>query len=252
MKKITTLDKIDAWIPKINTKKLFLATSYRNGGVSDYPFSSLNMASYNDDSIENIERNRQLFCMKYKLPYERLITCNQVHDNNIQVIDNKLGSFVALSSDGLITNVRDILLGIITADCLPIFVFNDNESVIGIFHAGWKGTYENILTKGIEKICKIYNENVNNINVVIGPGISVKSYEVGDEFRDYFEYLEERDDSLYLNLYKENIKRAIDIGINKDKIIAYDSCTALEPDKFYSYRKEKPKTGRMLSVIMIK
>ncbi len=233
------------------------ATSLREGGVSDNPYFSLNLAFHVGDNSRNVIENRKLFFNALNINYKDIISLKQIHSDRIFLVtknDIGKGALNYESSlnegDGLVTIEKNIPLVILTADCLPIFFFEKEKKIIGIVHSGWKGTYLDIVSKMVDKIVSLGGK-IENIIVGLGPGIEGKCYEVGEEFLSRFDkkYLEKINEKYYLDLYKINVDKLLMKGISKGNIFESKMCTFCEEDKFFSYRREKI-TGRMASVIM--
>ena len=155
----------------------------RNGGVSKKENFSLNCSLNSKDTKINVNKNINI-CLKNLKIRKKIKFINQIHSNKIVEINKKnIGN--KYSGDGLITSNKQIALGILTADCCPIFIFDKNKKYICALHSGWKGALKNIAAKGIEyfvkkKIIK------KNIVVLIGPCLSFKNFEVSKDFKSRF------------------------------------------------------------------
>ena len=123
----------------------------------------------------------------------------QTHSKNVQIVNNK--NLFCKDTDGMLTMNKDICLKIKTADCLPIFFYNESPFIIGVVHAGWKGLKRGII-KETYKVIKNNIKDISTIQVLIGPSISQKNYEVQDEFFDYFEskFIAKKNNKLFLDL----------------------------------------------------
>ena len=190
----------------------------------------------------------------------------------------------ALGGDGLITNTPGVLLAVKVADCLPVIVADRKRRAVGIFHAGWRGTVQRIVEKGIGEMRRQLGCNPANLVAVIGPGIGACCYEIGEEvenefdsqfaysrelFEDVFDswslktkypmlFLNQRAPghgepalSRHLDLVKANWCQLLDAGVPAENIQSMNLCTACRTDLFFSYRKEQV-TGRMLAVVGIR
>ncbi len=189
------------------------------------------------------------------LPLDFGVFAKQIHHSSITpvfVSNRGSGAFsdnnAIKDCDGLITNNKNIVLCIQSADCLPIFILDKEKSIISLLHAGWKGTAKRIIEKAINLFIKLYNSNSKDIIISFGPCIRECCYEVSDSFKNTFskEVLKEKENHYYLNLVKENTQQANTLGISN---IFSDSalCTSCNIDLFYSHRKEGSKSGRIMS-----
>ncbi|MFH1783678.1 MAG: peptidoglycan editing factor PgeF [bacterium] len=216
--------------------------------------------SFRDGPQENVLSNRKSFCDKLGINYSHLICFDQVHGNTITELgieDRGKGALEKESAigetDAGVTRDKNVPFGILTADCVPLFFFDKEKKVVAVAHAGYKGTMKKIAIHTIEKMYKKYGCRVHNILVGIGPAIRECCYQVTDEFKDYFpEHVREREGKLYCNLIDENRKQLISSGILTGNILDCGFCTVCDNDKFFSFRKEKDKAGRILSLIMLK
>jgi polyphenol oxidase len=260
--------------------------STRQGGVTkEYGGNQLNLGVTKEDSPDNVAHNRESFLRaigaETKGKTWPSVQMRQVHSPIVHRVDKKGPHPVA--GDGLITNAPGLLIGVKVADCLPVIAVDPVHRAIGVFHAGWRGTVQRIVEKGIGEMRRNFASNPKDILVVIGPGIGACCYQVGDEvieqFRSQFAYaddlIEEVFDShslhtkyplLFLNqrapghgeppkvphidLVKANKRQAMDAGVPERNIEALNLCTACRTDIFFSYRKEHL-TGRMLGAVGI-
>tara|TARA_X000001036_G_C20653242_1_gene795882 strand:+ start:1019 stop:1687 length:669 start_codon:yes stop_codon:yes gene_type:complete len=186
---------------------------------------------------------------KYKIDGSLLADVNQVHSNKILIVD-KSGNYG--DADGIITSPLDNLVLLIkTADCIPIFIYDNITRNYGIVHAGWRGVKKKIHLKAIEKFIGL-GSHKNNLNFVMGPSIKACCYEVGAEMLDYFgTSVIEKNGSFFLDLNKSVTSDFVNIGIVKDKI-KIDSICTYENKHLHSFRRDREKSGRMLSVIVNK
>ena len=152
------------------------------GGVSNGIYKSLNCGIGSNDKKKNVIRNLKIVSNKIGVK-KKIILLHQLHSNKIFFI-HKI-SKKKLLGDGLITNIKNIAIGILTADCAPILFYDPKKNIIGAVHAGWKGAYKKIVKKMINNLKK-RGSNLNDILAVIGPCISQKSYEVQNDFKINF------------------------------------------------------------------
>ena len=233
----------------------------RLGGKSNGIYKSLNCGYGSADNKKNISRNLALVKKKIKSGFSKIILLNQIHSNKFYYIDKKSNpNNKRFEGDALITNKSDTPIGVLTADCAPILMFDKKNKVIAAIHAGWKGAYKGILKKVIKFMIK-KDCAVNDITVVIGPCISIKNYEVKKDFikkfikkdiknKVFFKKLKNKN---YFNL-KEYIEYQLKIlGIKKIEVINKDTFNI--KNNFFSARRSKSNNeddyGRNISIIMI-
>ena len=196
----------------------------------------------------------------FNMPETSRVGLKQVHGANIVVIDSygdDLGRISNLEGDGLITNLPNIILSTGHADCVPIYFVDPGKRIVGIAHGGWRGTYGNITGKMIGRMVDHYGSDIEDIIIGIGPSIGPCCYEVGmdlgNEFKDKFtefpDILVDRDDRVFLDLWKVNYLQAKEKGIGGENIIVPRICTSCNMDKFHSYRGENGTDGRMIAAI---
>lgn len=196
------------------------------------------------------------------IPKENVIDVKQVHGTDIIVVDSDLkdsGDNRQLEGDGLVTNLSKISLITYHADCVPIFFADVSNRVVGLAHSGWKGTLNNISGKMINLMEKHFNSKTKNILIGIGPSIGACCYEVKEDLIQVFTKKYSHFNNIFrvdggktfLDLWKVIYLQILDEGIPKENIIAANTCTSCNVDKFYSYRKEKGIDKRMVAAISL-
>ena len=178
----------------------------------------------------------------------------QIHEDRIEIIEQRPYKPLELEgTDGMITNLRGVMLTTVHADCLPVYFFDQFKNVIGLVHAGWRGTNMGIGAKCTELMMKEYRSDPEDIMVFIGPGISKCCFEVGAEVYEEFksnwdfidEFAEKKGDKYYLDLKGINRRQLEDMGIPAANIETSTHCTCCEPEMFCSYRREGGTYKRM-------
>ena len=231
----------------------------RQGGVSKGIYKSLNCGIGSADKINNINRNLEIVCKKIGCNRNNLILLNQVHSSIVHKI-NKITK-KRLKGDSLVTSKKRIALGILTADCAPVFIYDPITNVISALHAGWKGAYKKIISTTLKEF-KSRGSKLKNLIAVIGPSIDRKNYEVRKDFLSKFlrkeksnkKFFNKKKSKLYFSL-KDYIKKdLVKFGVKNIEIINKD--TYLKSNNFFSARRSiKNKLndyGRNISIIMIK
>ena len=231
----------------------------KSGGHSDGIYRSLNCGKRSKDNKNNINKNLKKICQKIGCSKSKLVLLNQTHSNKVFSINNIPKK--KPNGDALVTYVNKYALGILTADCAPIFIFDPKKKIIAAIHAGWKGAYKKIIYKTIYKLKKKGSE-INNLIAVIGPCIAKENYEVKKDFLNKFikknqknkRFFNFNKDQIFFSL-KDYIKGQLkEIGVKNIEII--DKDTYLKKNKFFSSRWSLKNNnydyGRNISVIMIK
>lgn len=175
-----------------------------------------------------------------------LIFGNQVHKDHLEVVTIEDKGAIIIKTDGLMTKDKGIVLGIKTADCVPILFYEPEEKIIGAVHAGWKGSLLGISGKMIRQIC-VNGGNSKKIICVLGPHICQKCYTVPRERARLFEkkYLKNE----CLDLTAINIDQFLREGVRRENIEVLPFCTFHQNDRFFSYRKEGKDCGSMINFI---
>jgi len=215
---------------------------------------------FDNISSKQLKSNRHKFLKALGIDYNDLVCMRQVHQNRVIRLTTKDKGKGSVSfedalpnCDGIITNQKGFPLSVLSADCLPIFLYDLKNSIIGILHAGWRGTYKNIVKKALHLMKRNFKTEAKNLIVALGPAIRSCCYEVGDEFRQYFpNRLSKRDGRFYLDLVDVNKKLLIQLGVRNKNILDSNICTSCQNKNFFSYRKEGSLAGRMMSLIMLK
>jgi YfiH family protein len=224
------------------------------------PYDGFNITYYTDDDAEHIAQCRYDLRQMLEVADDHLILPRQVHDTRIaEVTAQNLGDkFEGI--DALITTLPRTCIGVSTADCVPILIYDTRTRAIAAAHAGWRGTVQRIGRKTIQAMADSYASIPADLKVVIGPSIGPDAFEVGDEVYDAFREADfdmsriafKRDGKWHIDLWQAN---AIDIeaaGVPHNAIEIAGVCTYQEYDRFFSARRLGIKSGRIYTGIMIK
>ncbi len=247
---------------------IFCFTTTRLGGKSKAKFASLNCSPFSGDDIECVEENWKIVNKLLPCDYRCKIIPYQTHEDNCLIIDERTISLpekeqqVLLNGvDALITNVPKVLLTISTADCVPIVFYDPCKQVVGVAHAGWRGTVKKIALKVIQLMTSIYHCNTLDIKVCIGPSISVEAFEVGNEVVEEFRkggfnmlnILQKNSitDKFHIDLWKANEELLISAGLLQKNIEVSGLCTYMKSNEFFSARKLGIRSGRNCTAIML-
>ena len=272
--------------------------STRPGGVSTVyapatKRSELNLGLTASDTEKNVLRNRELFLRALldektakKKSAASLTLLRQIHSGIVYGFpDQSAAKKASLSGDGMITAQSGALLGILTADCLPIFVVDVRQRIVAAFHAGWRGTAARIVERGVGRMRAEFGSKPADLTAAIGPGIGGCCYAIGDEVRNQFDSQFAYSDQLFrevydsdpikekypllfltarapghsnlgpsthLDLAEANRRQLLDAGLAPAKIHSLGLCTACNPGEFFSHRADQGFTGRMMSVVGVR
>jgi len=262
--------------------------STRKGGFSRlYGGGALNLGFTKGDSHANVERNREAFERKLGAFTRKrlwpLVTLRQIHSDLIHGVERPPKT--PLAGDGMVTDRGEMLLGIQTADCLPVILVDTKNRAAGVFHAGWRGTVKRIVEKGVGEMRGRFGTRPKDVKAAIGPGIHACCYKVGEEvredFRSQFAYadklfqeVKESDPvrekypllfltarapghselpvNIFLDLVEANRRQLTDAGVPPGNIYISPLCTNCRTDLLFSHRGEQGITGRMLGVVGVR
>jgi len=176
----------------------------------------------------------------------------QVHGNDILVaIGNSGSSKSCPDADAYITHEKNLPIAIRTADCVPVFIFDPQNRIIGLAHAGWRGTYKSIAVKTAQKMQEKYASQFSDLKIVLGPSIRECCYQVGEEFRHYFpSHVKDRGGYLYADVVGVNRDQLLQAGVLPENILDSGICTCCNKN-YFSFRRDGTKAGRMISLMMM-
>lgn len=224
----------------------------RHGGVSPKPWATLNLGATVGDSLEHVKENMNRVLETFHIDRGDLFDVWQVHgDRVVQTYTSRKVNEPHQKADAILTNKKGLALFMRFADCVPILLFDPVMNVVGITHAGWKGTIRKIIVKTVLSMKKYYGSEPKNILAGIGPSIAAHHYEVGSNVqREVLTTLENyaskillsKNGSTYFDLWKANQLLLEEVGISK--IEKLGMCTACRTEDWYSHRAESGKSGR--------
>jgi len=281
MERITTDDQLKAagfyWRDVDGVRALICAPleadgfvngfSTRLGGVSEMPANALNLAGFNDDAAENILENRRRFLKLF--PGEWILAgCWQVHGADVRVVktvedarpaENQRGDTVYC--DVIVSDAKGVLVGVKTADCVPILLGDGSTGAFAAVHAGWRGTLAGAVIAGVDRLTREYDVKPENLRAAIGASAGPCCYEVGAEVIEAFTsrfddgaklFTPTRPGHALVDLLQANQDQLVSVGVKTERIHIAPICTMCCTDLFFSFRKEKRvygKTGRLMAVV---
>ena len=240
----------------------------REGGSSRPPYNSLNLSFNVGDDPERVLDNRRTLAEALGMPLANLTTARQIHDAHVRIVLEGLRGKGSTDyedaidgTDAMVTNVPGICLMVLSADCVPILMWDPAKKVIGVVHAGWKGTLRFIARKAAKVFQKGFGSSPHDILVGIGPSIGPCCFEVGSEVifqvkdrlgtgkKHFWNKLV--DEKGYFDLWSANLKQLVQAGIPENNIEVARTCTCDHADVFFSHRCEGGRTGRFGAGILI-
>ncbi|MHA8082564.1 peptidoglycan editing factor PgeF [Aquirufa sp. A-Brett2-15D] len=225
---------------------LVAGVSTRHGGLSETPYTSLNLGIHTDDSPEIIEKNLALFCEDVGISPSDLARSYQVHGDKIWVTGRP---GYQTGFDAMVSVQAGVFAGVSIADCTPILLADPVAGICAAIHAGWKGTVAGIVEKTAKRMIENRGSNPANILAYIGPCIGLANFEVGDEVAAQFaaEYKTRVNNKWHVDLKAANAAQLEKLGITQIEIDP--ACTVENNGDYFSHRKEKGFTGRMIALI---
>jgi YfiH family protein len=248
-------------------------SSTRKRGCSEGNYAEFNINHYCGDSEDAIQINRTSLCQYLGISNDRLIMPHQVHQTEIVAIDE---AFLRLSADeqkarlegvdALMTGVAGVCIGVSTADCIPVLVYDKVQRVSCAIHAGWRGTVKRIVEKAVETMISVYGSRPSDLLAQIGPGIHLESFEVGDEVYETFAHEGFEMESIsrrypasdgssitkwHIDLPECNRQQLLSKGIPQSQISVSEVCTFQQSDTYFSARRLGINSGRIFTGILM-
>ena len=241
----------------VNDFKVFKDFWVLEGEKINLVFSNAEMnRSFNRHTEEGINN---LLSLKEDFNVNEVQYIRQIHSDKVFVYKGNDEEFIENEGDGIITNEKSVIVGAFTADCVPVLLVDEVKCVVGAVHSGWKGTFNDISKKAVEKMIKEYGSNVEDIRAYIGPHIRQCCYEVSEELKEKF--IEKFNMIPEENLFNgRNLRMELciesdlkTIGLKDENIYSLKLCTHCEKEsKLFSYRASNGTYGRLFSFIYIK
>ena len=241
----------------------------RGEGSGNY--GGFNITHYCGDTTEHVAECRKTLCCKLGINDSRLILPRQTHSSETIVIDK---NFLALTSeeqkeklegiDAIVTDIAQTCIGVSTADCIPLLLYDSEKRAVAAIHAGWRGTVARIAERCVEVMEVRYGSNPADIKAVIAPGISIEAFEIGDEVYEKFaecgfpmERIAERyptatgGNKWHIDLWEANRLQLLEKGLSEENIHTSGICTYSHHSEFFSARRLGINSGRIFNGIMV-
>lgn len=264
---ILTLYELDAQVVAFSTT--------RHGGYSTGQYGEFNINRFCGDDEDAIAHNHKALCLLLGIDNNRLLMPHQVHRAEVACID---APFLELtpaerkekleSIDAVMTNVPGVCIGVSTADCIPILLYDQQKRVVAAVHAGWRGTVQRIAKKAVEVMKATYGSSPSDLLAQIGPGISLKSFEVGQEVYDAFAAegfsMEPisclmpssqgvgNGEKWHIDLPACNCQQLLEAGLRSEQIHTLHVCTYEQHADYFSARRLGIHSGRIFTGILLK
>tara|TARA_B100001093_G_scaffold127684_1_gene120099 strand:- start:2611 stop:3369 length:759 start_codon:yes stop_codon:yes gene_type:complete len=231
-----------------------------SGGKSKGIYQSLNCGPGSKDLSVNVKKNLEVVKKKISNSAKNIFLLNQIHSNKLVYIDYNYKLTKKPKADAVITNQKNLPIAVLTADCVPILIYDNKKRIVAAIHAGWKGAFKGIIDKVIKFMVK-KGCSLKNITAVIGPSISVKNYEVKDDFMKKFikkdkkslKYFKIKNNKLYFDLSQYVYSQILQSKIKNIETIKIDTFDI--KNKFFSARRalslKQNDYGRNISIIML-
>lgn len=244
----------------------------RHGGYSKGRYGEFNINRYCGDDEQAIGRNRELLCRLLGIDDNRLLMPHQVHLTETAVVNDDLLALATEAQrerldgfDALMTDVAGVCIGVSTADCIPVLLYDPRHRAVCAIHAGWRGTVLRIVEKAVAKMAAVYGTQPSDVMAQIGPGIGLNSFEVGDEVFEAFaeggfsmgsisKRLPTTDgmgEKWHIDLPGCNRLQLLSAGVGADHISVLPVCTFQQEDNFFSARRLGVNSGRIFTGIII-
>ena len=240
-------------------------SSTRQGGYSEGRYGEFNINRYCGDSEEAIQKNRETLCLLLGIEDHSLLMPHQVHLAEIAVVDREMLTLpteeIQQKLDGidaLMTNETGVCIGVSTADCIPVLLYDPIQRASCAIHAGWRGTVQRIVEKAVARMTEAFGSDPKNLIAQIGPGIHLESFEVGDEVYQTFEkegfpmeLISKKYEKWHIDLPECNRLQLVAAGIPETHIAISPVCTFQQSDTFFSARKLSINSGRIFTGILL-
>ena len=246
---------------KISARHVFTT---RHGGVSEGIFASFNLGSNRGDEPERVRENYRRLCALFGVGIDDCAVTNQVHKNAVRIVD-KSDKHVCMSPvpyevDGLVTGEKGLPIICMTADCVPVLLWDEQNRAVGAVHCGWRSSVTDILKNALEAMAG-FGVKPEEVHAAIGPAIGRCCFETDDDVPDAVgEYLGGDTDGLFdrrpdgktmVDLRAANARRLMQLGVKGENIDISDECTYCCHDKYWSHRYTKGQRGSQAAVIVL-
>ncbi len=215
-----------------------------------------NIAFHVGDDKNNVISNHKALALSLNYSYEKLIHMKQIHSNKVVRVTTEHNFTTPIACDAIMTNEPNVPLMVMTADCTPILLYDNNTHAIAAIHAGRAGAFHNIIKNSIAMMAEHFNSKSENIIAVLGPSICQNCYGVNEKIYDeakrlgYSNAVKQQNDGFFLHVNQILMQQLQECGVAKHHIEVMEHCTSCEHHTFFSYRADGGTTGRQAGIIM--
>lgn len=244
---------------------LAFSTMRQGVGASQGAYASFNINHYCGDEPQAVQANRRLLCEAIGVDMDSLVIPHQMHGTVVRQIEE---NYFALSLserammlegvDAVMTDMTDVCIGVSTADCIPVLLYDEEHHAVCAVHAGWRGTVARIVQCAVREMQTVYQSRPERLKAAVGPGISIKNFEVGDEVYQAFAEagfdmttIARRYEKWHIDLPLCNQMQLADVGVPLSQIYQANICTYDNCDRFFSARRLGIRSGRIFTGIIL-
>lgn len=238
----------------------------RHGGVGEGCYAHFNINPFCGDDPQVVVANRRALAAELQVEERCVLLPHQVHGANCLVVDRRIVDLpaghcaAALEGyDALITREKDVCIGVSTADCIPVLLYDAHHHATAAIHAGWRGTVQRIVMKTLQRMTEVFGTRAADVRAVIGPGISLANFEVGQEVYDRFveaqfdmTLIARRYAKWHIDLPLCNSLQLQEAGVRPEAIRVADVCTYDRVDDYFSARRLGTASGRIYTGIILR
>ena len=225
------------------------------------PYDGFNITHYCGDEAEHVRRCREQLCAQLGIPDSRLIVPRQVHGVRIEEVTEQHLGVAFEDTDALITRLKGVCIGVSTANCVPLLMYDQGTGAIAAAHAGWRGTVGRIGVLTLQAMQEAYGTKADDVSCVVGPSIGPEAFEVGEEVYETFAeagfpmndiaYLHPATRKWHIDLWQANVWQLMQAGVQENAIQVSGVCTYMNHARFFSARRLGINSGRIFTGIMI-
>ncbi len=241
--------------------------STRQGGVSTGVYESMNLSLTLPDDPANVRRNYEIWCERLGVDVRRIVIGHQTHTSNVVRVDERhcgqgLDRKRMEDVDGLVTNVPGVALVTHHADCVPVYLFDPVNRAIGMIHAGWRGTVQEIARIAVESMTREFGSQPTDMIARIGPCICQEHFECDRDVVDAANAMsidvsdqicyDSAKNKFHVSVSGINRKLLLSTGIPTDRIDMQDRCTYGNPELYFSHRRDGRQRGGHAALLMLR
>lgn len=241
-------------------------SSTRHGGMSEGNYGRFNINEYCGDNPEAVAENKEALSKSLKIGIDHIVMPHQTHGISLREIGPEFFSLpenikqmLLESVDGLLTSLPEVCIGVSTADCIPILLYDEEHHATCAVHSGWRGTVQYIILKAVAQMQQAYKSKPQKLKAVIGPGISLENFEVGPEVYEQFasngfdmSRVARKYEKWHIDLPECCRIQLIGAGVSPQNIQMTNICTYSHTDDYFSARRLGTQSGRIFTAIMLK